>query len=276
MDSSFSDVVGICGPAGPDLIVPVADSLLFSGEPPFSLLVIPSAVPALNHFERDLEMRPELVSAFHNNERTGDVDAARIPDARTGRCILVPDEGLVKDSGWLEENNVLLGDVYNVQKFIPGLDKNTAFHYDETPSLENLAKMTSVVIKAAAFVNMLLTREIDSPERHPVVLHCKMGRSRSPLVLLAFFMIFRGMPPSEAKSFITKIFRRDRPEIAKKSAEFPNLNKFGTITTIIADRLRAGTLNENDTQDIKDVVDNFPKIFEESVRTDFTNRSKRT
>ena len=52
-----------------------------------------------------------------------------------------------------------------------------------------------------------------------VVVYCKNGRSRSPCVILAFFLL-RGMPRDHAVEYLTLAFQTQRPTIHERSANF--------------------------------------------------------
>jgi len=52
-----------------------------------------------------------------------------------------------------------------------------------------------------------------------VVVYCKNGRSRSPCVVLAFFLL-RGMTRDHAVEYLTLAFQTQRPTIYERSANF--------------------------------------------------------
>ena len=52
-----------------------------------------------------------------------------------------------------------------------------------------------------------------------VVVYCKNGRSRSPCVILAFFLL-RGMSRDHAVDYLTLAFQSQRPTIYERSANF--------------------------------------------------------
>jgi hypothetical protein len=52
-----------------------------------------------------------------------------------------------------------------------------------------------------------------------VVVYCKNGRSRSPCVVLAFYLL-RGMPRDHAVEYLTLAFQNQRPTIYERSANF--------------------------------------------------------
>ena len=52
-----------------------------------------------------------------------------------------------------------------------------------------------------------------------VVVYCKNGRSRSPCVILAFFLL-RGMSRDHAVEYLTLAFQTQRPTIYERSANF--------------------------------------------------------
>ena len=66
-----------------------------------------------------------------------------------------------------------------------------------------------------------------------VVVHCKNGRSRSPTVILAHFII-SGMKREFATDWLEHAFQAQRPTIASKSCDFPNFSKFFNVTVALA------------------------------------------
>ena len=52
-----------------------------------------------------------------------------------------------------------------------------------------------------------------------VIVYCKNGRSRSPCVILAFYLL-RGMPRDHAVEYLTLAFHTQRPTIYEQSANF--------------------------------------------------------
>jgi len=61
------------------------------------------------------------------------------------------------------------------------------------------------------------------------LVYCQNGRSRSPSVIAAFFIIFRGVPLGELKSWFNEVYPKQRPATARVSAEFPNMSRFEPI-----------------------------------------------
>jgi hypothetical protein len=62
------------------------------------------------------------------------------------------------------------------------------------------------------------------------IVFCKNSRSRSPNVIFVFFILFRGMDPEKTKQWMTELYCRLRPKTARSSNQFPNFNKFCSVS----------------------------------------------
>lgn len=70
-----------------------------------------------------------------------------------------------------------------------------------------------------------------------IILHCRNGRSRSPAVVMAFFVLFRGMTQQDVDRWFQIVFPSQRPETAKCSAPgiFPNTAKFANAIEFLSE-----------------------------------------
>ena len=105
---------------------------------------------------------------------------------------------------------------------IPCLDQDDApiLRSDAYVDNKNMRKAVTTFTDYALYIHLSLLKY------DTFVLCCKNGRSRSPNVILAFLVIFRGMSNAMASPWLTALFKSQRPTIASKSAEFPNFGKF--------------------------------------------------
>jgi hypothetical protein len=171
----------------------------------------------------------EEVLAVKNRHflRAGEDLPAIIPDARTGKKILIPDIWAVDEPSWLADHGALCSEIINVEQDIPWLPgEKTAFFYRSEPADTKTMKVyLACVVRYATWIDCAASL----PGNDPVILHCRQGRSRSPSVLLAFFVIYRGFGIQEAMDFLTPLFRAHRPLIARNSRFFPNFEKYQAV-----------------------------------------------
>ena len=111
----------------------------------------------------------------------------------------------------------------NVCKDHP-VNNKLAFTHDSFVSGQKITQtFVDLLVDYACVMHDHLTRT------GSVVVHCKNGRSRSPTVILAFF-ILRGIPRTHAIAFLEQAFQTQRPTIAFRSAAFPNFAKWSSLT----------------------------------------------
>ena len=91
-------------------------------------------------------------------------------------------------------------------------------------------------------------------ECQKVVLHCVNSRSRSPCVLLAFF-ILRGLSRDHAVKWLEVAFHKQRPTIARKSLEFPNFTKFHNLTLALERNVSLLSVRQ---RIMENICSNFP------------------
>ncbi len=67
------------------------------------------------------------------------------------------------------------------------------------------------------------------------VVFCKNGRSRSPCVIAAFYIIYRGLSVREIKDWFAKLYPMQRPVTARFSSTspFPNIEKFENVLNLL-------------------------------------------
>ena len=70
-----------------------------------------------------------------------------------------------------------------------------------------------------------------------VIVYCKNGRSRSPCVILAFFLL-RGMSRDHAVDYLRLAFQTQRPTVHSRSANFPNFDKFFNLTIFMENQVK--------------------------------------
>ena len=152
----------------------------------------------------------------------------QIYDHCSGHVILCVSEQLARDDQWLDEHQ-LSDDEDDFQivsvhrRGVPFRLNAKALTHDEFVAPRRMQKFLEQLVDYATWVALALAN------REKVVVHCKNGRSRSPCVILAFFMIFRGLREDIGRKWLTPTFRQQRPEIAKVSPQFPNYTKFNNV-----------------------------------------------
>ena len=140
--------------------------------------------------------------------------------------IVITNRNNVQDNSFLQKKFNLKNDSPNVlnvaESCIPCLDQDDApiLRSDAYVDNKNMRKAVTTFTDYALYIHLSLLKY------DTFVLCCKNGRSRSPNVILAFLVIFRGMSNAMASPWLTALFKSQRPTIASKSAEFPNFGKF--------------------------------------------------
>ena len=100
-----------------------------------------------------------------------------------------------------------------------------AIKYDDMPTgnREVNRDAEAFVQYASSIVSALKTGKI-------AVVFCKNGRSRSPSVVAAFYVIYRGISLREIEVWFKEVYPRHRPVTAEQSASnFPNIRKFWNV-----------------------------------------------
>eukprot|EP00943_MAST-04B_sp_MAST-4B-sp1_P009364 g9364.t1 len=142
------------------------------------------------------------------------------------KIIVITNRFNVKDNDWLRSEFNLDSSCSNVlnvaEECIPCLTKDlkSILKSDAYVHNQNIKNAVKTFTDYALYIHLQLL------EHNTFVLCCKNGRSRSPNVVLAFLMLFRGMTYSMATSWLTALFKIQRPYIAAKSAVFPNFSKY--------------------------------------------------
>ena len=103
-----------------------------------------------------------------------------------------------------------------------------AIPWDEMPSEWTFRTYTRAFVQLASAIAYTLEHE----EKIPLV-YCKNGRSRSPCVIAAFFVLYRGLTVEEIEVWFKETYPAQRPETAKESTVFPNLDKFKNILVFL-------------------------------------------
>ena len=83
--------------------------------------------------------------------------------------------------------------------------KHTAFDNDQMASgAREVNKYARCIVDYATHVHILMS----STARTHAIVHCKNSRSRSPSVLLAYMVLFCGIPIANARIWLTAAFTR--------------------------------------------------------------------
>jgi len=152
----------------------------------------------------------------------------RVIDPFTGGIIYCVNRLSLRTPKWIERfliggTNVPLLDV---TKTIP-VNNTMSFTHDSFVDNNKTRRYVELLVDYACLMHSHL-------EQHgSVVVHCKNGRSRSPTVILAFFML-RGIGRTHAIAFLEEAFQIQRPTIALRSPAFPNFAKFDNVTLNLA------------------------------------------
>lgn len=99
--------------------------------------------------------------------------------------------------------------------------------YDVMPEGREMQKVAAAFVQYASVIVHALETGKDA------VVYCKNGRSRSPSVVAAFFILYRGVPLAELKQWFQEAYPAQRPETARVSSTFPNLERFEQVLHLL-------------------------------------------
>lgn len=102
-----------------------------------------------------------------------------------------------------------------------------AIKYDDIPSARDINRDAEAFVQYASSIVSALQKG------KKAVVFCKNGRSRSPCVVAAFYIIYRGLPLHEIKTWFNEVYPMQRPITAAVSSTFPNIDKFGIILNLL-------------------------------------------
>eukprot|EP00985_Skeletonema_marinoi_P019356 scaffold11069_cov93-Skeletonema_marinoi.AAC.2 len=127
-----------------------------------------------------------------------------------------------------ELNNNDGREVIDVSKAYINVGKNAnALDSDEVPLQKDVSQYAETFVQYASAIAAALEKGKN------VVCYCNHGRSRSPSVVAAFYVIYRGLSLNEIKLWFKEAFQKQRPETAKLSVNFPNLGRFEQILVLL-------------------------------------------
>mmetsp|Transcript_12357 Transcript_12357/g.24726 ORF Transcript_12357/g.24726 Transcript_12357/m.24726 type:complete len:550 (+) Transcript_12357:177-1826(+) len=127
-----------------------------------------------------------------------------------------------------ELNNNDGREVIDVSKAYTNVGKNAnALDSDEIPLQKDVSQYAETFVQYASAIAAALEKGKN------VVCYCNHGRSRSPSVVAAFYVIYRGLSLNEIKLWFKEAYQKQRPETAKLSVNFPNLGRFEQILVLL-------------------------------------------
>lgn len=104
-----------------------------------------------------------------------------------------------------------------------------AITYDNIPSGRDVSRDAEAFVQYASLIASALEKG------KKAVVFCKNGRSRSPCVIAAFYIIYRGLSLREIKEWFAKLYPMQRPVTARFSSTspFPNIEKFENVLNLL-------------------------------------------
>ena len=167
--------------------------------------------------------------APHPQRQEKDDDYVVMLDPETGKAALITTmanstktenaENPVVDGFLREENEPLVR--MNVTKPYAGFGKEgVGLRCDSRPDPGEIKKVVR------AFVQFSCLIENSFQKGSNVLVNCQEGRSRSPNVMMAHIITFRGKPLDKVQEWFKKAFRSQRPKTSKVSPNFPNCDTF--------------------------------------------------
>ncbi len=108
-----------------------------------------------------------------------------------------------------------------------------ALKYDDIQSGRGVSRDAEAFVQYASSIASTLEKG------KKAVVFCRNGRSRSPSVIAAFYIIYRGLSLREIKQWFEKLYPMQRPVSAVassavvSSSPFPNIEKFETVLNLL-------------------------------------------
>jgi len=155
----------------------------------------------------------------------------RVVDPVTGGILYCINKQHLRTSGWCERwllSNQDLIPTIDVTSCVP-FDSKFAFTHDSMVDQRKIEQFVDMLIDFSCLIDSHLRRY------RKVIVHCKNGRSRSPSVILGFF-ILRGLSREHATQWLNTAFQSQRPMMTAKSANFPNFPKFSSVIAALETR----------------------------------------
>ena len=134
-----------------------------------------------------------------------------------------------------------------------------AIPFDEMASERSFRKYTCAFVQLASAIAYTLEDEGKIP-----LVYCKNGRSRSPCVLAAFFILYRGFTVNEIEIWFKESYHVQRPVTATASTNFPNFDKFKNIL-IFLEECRVNPEEENRGFNLAGELLIFDSLFQLSL-----------
>ena len=117
----------------------------------------------------------------------------------------------------------LVGDRFDNNAKYGVVDVSRVIKSDSMPEPREVKKVTELFVQCATAIADILESGKDA------LIYCKNGRSRSPAVVAAFFIIFRGYELDAIKGWFNEAYPSQRPETARVSTNFPNFDKYEQV-----------------------------------------------
>ena len=168
-----------------------------------------------------------------------DDQVVKLFDLESGMVILNPTKEKARE-GIVNEDHIY------VCKPAPELGEiSVALDRDERPEGRGAAKVAKAFTQYACLIQAKLLQkqnECSLPGNaekisRELVVYCKNSRTRSPSVLLVFFMIFRGYSLDACKLWFQGTYPIQRPATVAVSAMFPNFARFENVLQLIQSAL---------------------------------------
>ena len=159
-----------------------------------------------------------------SNYQVDDTDKVQLFDNKTGGFIInctklavVDSDGNSDECEFIDcrQPNSLYG------------ERAKAIMYDDMPSPREVNRDAEAFVQYASSIVSALEKG------KKAVVFCKNGRSRSPCVVAAFFIIYRGHSLREIKMWFNEVYPRQRPVTAETSSNFPNIEKFEAVLNLL-------------------------------------------
>ena len=183
------------------------------------------------------------MTAYHLN----DVDTVVLMDPKTGQLIhnctrILGDQLGNNKVDHADHENLLRAHSNGLLQPIDVRKSDSRFgHARRDISWDTLPMPKELRSFATAFVQNACIMAAALESGKDVIIYCKNGRSRSPCVVAAFYLLFRGFSLAHIKKWFGEAYPAQRPLTAEKSSVFPNLHKFLNVLHLLIDCIQVPT-----------------------------------
>ena len=153
-------------------------------------------------------------------------------DPLSGGIIVCANRSHCRSDPWIEQFVYSKADTSEVRRVDVTTNESCSDSVDMIFSHDSFVDPKQVMAYSQMLVDYCCEMHDALMKTKRVVVYCKNGRSRSPCVVLAFYLL-RGMSRDHAVEYLTLAFQTQRPTIYERSANFRKTYAVALIFTVL-------------------------------------------